>query len=107
MRKQCSSNLQNAVQVSLHAVTELVFQSDTGVMGGLIVMSDLEDGRRKGSLNWSGMPCLMWSVDREAGVSMMYASNIAPFGDIKSGEMQRLFEKEMYRRLEESRQARN
>jgi len=40
-------------------------------------------------------------------VSMMYASNIAPFGDIKSGEMQRLFEKEMYRRLEESRQARN
>jgi len=76
-------------------------------LGGLIVMSDLEDGRRKGSLNWSGMPCLMWSVDREAGVSMMYASNIAPFGDIKSGEMQRLFEKEMYRRLEESRQARN
>ncbi|KAH7420158.1 beta-lactamase/transpeptidase-like protein [Cadophora sp. MPI-SDFR-AT-0126] len=71
-------------------------------LGGTIVMSDVE-GRRKGSMNWSGMPCLMWSVDREAGLSLMYASNILPFGDYKSGEMQRLFEREMYRRLEESR----
>ncbi|PVH80530.1 beta-lactamase/transpeptidase-like protein [Cadophora sp. DSE1049] len=76
-------------------------------LGGTIVMSDIEGGRRKGSMNWSGMPCLMWSVDREKGLNLMYASNVAPFGDYKSGEMQRLFERETYRRLEESRRGGN
>ncbi|KAH6713400.1 beta-lactamase/transpeptidase-like protein [Leptodontidium sp. MPI-SDFR-AT-0119] len=72
-------------------------------LGGGIFMGDIETGRRKGTLNWSGMPNLLWSVDREAGLNLLYASNVAPFGDYKSGEMQRLFETEMYKRFGESK----
>lgn len=68
-------------------------------LGGELVMSNKENGMKSGTMTWSGLPNLLWSIDREAGLNLFYASQIVPFGDYKSGVMQREFEKEMYRRL--------
>lgn len=73
-----------------------------GLVGGL-VMDDVEGSLRRGTATWSGLPNLLWTIDRVKGLSCFYASNILPFGDHKSAEMQRLFEREMYARLEKSR----
>ncbi|KAH6666716.1 beta-lactamase/transpeptidase-like protein [Halenospora varia] len=68
-------------------------------LGGELVMSNKENGMKAGTMTWSGLPNLLWSIDREAGLNLFYASQIVPFGDYKSGVMQREFEKEMYHRL--------
>ncbi|KAL2071822.1 hypothetical protein VTL71DRAFT_13057 [Oculimacula yallundae] len=70
-------------------------------LGGMIMMENIETGRNKGTMAWSGLPNLLWSIDKEKRLNLMYASNVLPFGDYKSGEMQRLFETEMYKRFEE------
>lgn len=75
---------------------------DTDVQWGLgsrIILSDLETGVRKGSLQWSGLPNLLWTIDRKSGLCMFFASNLIPFGDAKIHEYQQLFEKEMYSRF--------
>jgi len=69
-------------------------------LGGLLFLEDYEEtGRRKGTLTWSGMPNLMWTINREAGLCALYAGNLLPFGDFASGDMQMRFEREMYARL--------
>jgi len=77
-------------------------------LGGALNMDEPDlsvDGngsrRRKGTLTWSGLPNLLWTVDREAGLALFYASNVLPFGDISSGESQREWENAIYRRYEE------
>jgi CubicO group peptidase (beta-lactamase class C family) len=67
-------------------------------LGGLLILSDKETGVKSGTLSWSGLPNLLWTIDRESGLSLFYASNVCPFGDHKSHKMQQLFEKEMYAR---------
>jgi hypothetical protein len=71
-------------------------------LGGMMILEDEDTGRKSGTMSWSGLPNLLWSIDREAGLNLFYASNIVPCGDHKSGEIQRLFEKEMYDRYAES-----
>ncbi|KAF7952358.1 uncharacterized protein EAE97_001855 [Botrytis byssoidea] len=70
-------------------------------LGGLLIEEDVEGGKKKGTLTWSGMPNLLWSIDRESGLACFYASNVLPFGDPKSHEMQQLFERQMYKRFGE------
>jgi CubicO group peptidase (beta-lactamase class C family) len=67
-------------------------------LGGQLILSDGETGIKGGTLTWSGLPNLLWTVDRRSGLSLFYASNVVPFGDIKSHKMQQFFEKEMYAR---------
>lgn len=67
-------------------------------LGGLLILSDLKTGLKKGSLTWSGLPNLLWTIDRDSGLALLYASNILPFGDFQSATYQKLFEKEMYDR---------
>ncbi|KUJ15948.1 beta-lactamase/transpeptidase-like protein, partial [Mollisia scopiformis] len=69
-------------------------------IGGSLTDQDVETGKKKGTLSWSGLPNLLWTIDRTTGLNCMYASNVIPFGDYKSGEMQRMFEKEMYSRYD-------
>ncbi|TVY35060.1 Acyltransferase [Lachnellula subtilissima] len=71
-------------------------------LGGMMVLEDEDTGRTSGTLSWSGMPNLLWSIDRNAGLNLLYASNILPCGDFKSGDVQRWFEKKMYMRFQES-----
>ncbi|KAF5873049.1 putative beta-lactamase family protein [Botrytis fragariae] len=70
-------------------------------LGGLFIEEDIGGGKKKGTLTWSGMPNLLWSIDKEAGLACLYASNVLPFGDPKSHEMQQMFEKEMYKKFGE------
>lgn len=70
-------------------------------LAGVVVMQDLETGPKEGTMSWSGLPNLMWTMDRASGLCLFYASNLVPFGDFKSHEMQQLFEKEMYKRYAE------
>jgi CubicO group peptidase (beta-lactamase class C family) len=67
-------------------------------LGGLLILKDLDAGLKKSTLSWSGLPNLLWTIDRETGLALFYASNIVPFGDFQSGQYQQLFEKEMYDR---------
>jgi CubicO group peptidase (beta-lactamase class C family) len=69
-------------------------------LGGELFLEDYFTGRKKGTLTWSGMTNLQWTIDRKAGICAFYASNLLPFGDFPSGDMQVKFEKEMYARAE-------
>jgi len=66
---------------------------------GEIIEKDEATGRKKGTLGWSGLPNLLWTIDREAGLACFYAGNLIPFGDQASHRVQQMFEKEMYDRL--------
>ncbi|KAH8820817.1 beta-lactamase/transpeptidase-like protein [Xylogone sp. PMI_703] len=68
-------------------------------LGGRLVMGDLETGLKKGSMQWSGLPNLIWTIDRTSGLCMFYASNLVPFGDKKIYEYANLFQKEMCSRF--------
>ncbi|KPM39838.1 hypothetical protein AK830_g6733 [Neonectria ditissima] len=69
-------------------------QYDWG-LGGLLTMED-GDWRKKGCLNWSGMPNLLWFLDRAAGLCGIYGGQLMPAGDVKAKEMITLFEKTIY-----------
>jgi hypothetical protein len=71
-------------------------------LSGMMVLEDEATGRIRGTMSWSGLPNLLWSIDRNAGLNLLYVSNIVPCGDYKSGEVHRWFEKEMYMRFQES-----
>jgi len=68
---------------------------------GMLIQSDLETGLKKGTLTWSGLPNLLWTIDRQKGLACFYACNLVPWGDTKIHSMQQAFEKEMYRRVAE------
>lgn len=87
-----SSFLDESGMFSAHEVGTKV---DYG-LGGELILSDKSTGIRSGTLTWSGLPNLLWTIDRASGLSLLYASNIVPFGDHKSRKFQQLFEKEMY-----------
>ncbi|KFY27340.1 hypothetical protein V493_03548 [Pseudogymnoascus sp. VKM F-4281 (FW-2241)] len=65
-------------------------------LGGLLVLSDDDTGMKSGTMTWSGLPNLLWSIDRRSGLSLFYAGNVIPFGDLRSHKMQQLFEREVY-----------
>lgn len=74
----------------------------TGVdwgLGSMLVTSDVEGARKKGTLSWSGLPNLLWTIDREAGLACFFAAQVMPFGDKQMHYFQQAFEREMYRRL--------
>jgi CubicO group peptidase (beta-lactamase class C family) len=50
-------------------------------LGGLLLMEDVKNDRLekpKGTLSWGGATNLTWSVNRERGVALLYASNVWP-----------------------------
>ena len=71
-------------------------------LGSMLILQDEETGRKSGTLSWSGLPNLLWTIDRATGLNLMYASNLVPFGDFPSARMQVLFETEMYKRFAEA-----
>ncbi|KAG6012890.1 hypothetical protein E4U43_007597 [Claviceps pusilla] len=74
-------------------------------LGGLMIMEDCEGDvwRRKGCISWGGFPNLFWSIDREAGLCVLIAFQLIPFGDEQCVRLGRLFEKTIYKRLKESK----
>lgn len=52
--------------------------------------------RSKGSLNWGGLPNLMWMIDREKGIALFFGSQLLPPGDNPSIDAWRRFEEAVY-----------
>lgn len=67
-------------------------------LGGILVLDDLDTGLSKGTMTWTGMCNTLWTIDRKAGLCLFYGTNVIPYGDVRSYEMQQVFEKEMYTR---------
>ncbi|TVY15915.1 Acyltransferase LovD [Lachnellula arida] len=65
-------------------------------LGGAIVLEDIPGGRRKGTMTWTGLPNIYWWVDRVAGISGVFGTQILPFGDEKCIELFREFENFVY-----------
>ncbi|KFZ11007.1 hypothetical protein V501_04948 [Pseudogymnoascus sp. VKM F-4519 (FW-2642)] len=53
-------------------------------LGGMLNMEPFPSGRRKGAMQWGGMPNLFWWVDRESAICGAYFSQVMPMGDRKS-----------------------
>jgi CubicO group peptidase (beta-lactamase class C family) len=70
-------------------------------LGAMLIQTDQPTGPKAGTLTWFGLPNLQWSIDRESGLTLFYASSLLPFGDYSSYRFQKLFENEMYARYAE------
>lgn len=68
-------------------------------LGGMINVEDLEGGRKKGSMCWTGLSNTLWWIDRTSGVSGTYWSQLVPHGDPKISEHFAQFEREIYDKL--------
>ncbi|OBT67444.1 hypothetical protein VE03_03022 [Pseudogymnoascus sp. 23342-1-I1] len=61
----------------------------TQALGGVVCREDVYGGvnggegkrRSKGSLNWGGLPSVLWMVDRERGLAMVWGTQLMPTGD--------------------------
>lgn len=74
-------------------------------LGGLVILDDIEKPdyyKPKGTLTWSGLPNLVWAVNREKGLALMYATQIVPWGDEKSHALTQAFETAVWRNLSKS-----
>lgn len=70
-------------------------QKDWG-LGGLLIPSDLPDGKKAGTMIWGGAPNLIWWIDRATGLCGLYAGQVWPPGDAKCAVLDRKFEQGMY-----------
>jgi len=64
--------------------------------GGAVIMEDIPGRRRMGTMTWAGMPNLYWWIDRAAGISGVFGTQILPTGDEKAIELFREFENFVY-----------
>ncbi|KAL1898908.1 hypothetical protein Sste5346_003319 [Sporothrix stenoceras] len=65
-------------------------------LGGGLNLDDVPGGRSAGTIAWGGLPNLSWTVDRKAGVAMLYASQMLPPGEPLSAWVVRKLEAEIY-----------
>ncbi|OCL05447.1 beta-lactamase/transpeptidase-like protein [Glonium stellatum] len=71
-------------------------------LGSLVVLDDIETPnyyKPKGTLTWSGLPNLVWAVNREKGLALFYATQIVPWGDEKSHTLTHAFETAAWKNL--------
>lgn len=71
-------------------------------LGGFLVMEDCKREnyfKPKGTLTWSGMPNLLWSVNRERGLALMFATQVVPWNDEKSQALGAAFETAVWTNL--------
>lgn len=77
---------------------EMVVQPEemNHALGGQVVEKDSPGGRKAGSMSWGGLPNLMWFVDRESGIALLYCSQLLPPGDHASKATLERFESAVY-----------
>jgi CubicO group peptidase (beta-lactamase class C family) len=71
-------------------------------LGGLLLMEDVKRDvyfKPKGTLSWTGLPNLLWSVNRERGLALMVAMQTLPWADRKSFDLVARFETAVWRNL--------
>ena len=70
-------------------------ESDWGI-GGIIFEEDDVGRRKKGTLNWGGMPNTFWIIDREADLAFTFGTQVLPPGDVPTGKMIKEVELALY-----------
>ncbi|CZR68167.1 related to beta-lactamase class C and other penicillin binding proteins [Phialocephala subalpina] len=65
-------------------------------LAGLINHTDFPGRRLAGALQWSGMPNLIWWVDRKTGIAATTFLQLMPVGDTIAGEFNVRFEEAVY-----------
>ncbi|KAE8553928.1 hypothetical protein EYB25_002466 [Talaromyces marneffei] len=65
-------------------------------VGGQISEKGWVNGRKAGSMSWSGLPNLNWVIDRESGIAFLYFSQLLPAGDAVSRATLERFEYAIY-----------
>ncbi|KIW17991.1 hypothetical protein PV08_02277 [Exophiala spinifera] len=68
-------------------------------LAGMLILEDIQTGRKSGSMSWGGYPNLKWWIDRKTGLCGLYASQLIPPGDAMSVKMYEIFQAEMYKRF--------
>lgn len=71
-------------------------------LGGVLVTEDVDRPdffRPKGTLSWSGLPNLLWGVNRERGLAIMFATQVVPWADRKCWEVIGKFETAAWKNL--------
>lgn len=71
-------------------------------LAGLLVEEDVvRDNyfRPAGTLSWSGLPNLAWSVNRERGLATFFATQVSPWADRKTWDVVARFETAVWRNL--------
>lgn len=53
-------------------------------LAGTVAPQDVPGRRKKGSVNWGGLPNQVWWVDRESGVAAALMTQVLPMGDLPS-----------------------
>jgi CubicO group peptidase (beta-lactamase class C family) len=72
-------------------------------LGGMFLMEHVDREnyfKPKGTLCWSGLPNLQWSVNRERGMALFVATQVLPWGDRKTFDLVARFETAVWRNLE-------
>ncbi|KAM0752293.1 beta-lactamase/transpeptidase-like protein [Meredithblackwellia eburnea MCA 4105] len=67
--------------------------------GGALLMDDLASGRKKGSLNWSGMASTYWVIDPASEIAFVVFTNVLPYGPEQIWDMWDKVETSLYKGL--------
>jgi hypothetical protein len=70
---------------------------------GTINSRDVPGRRHAGTVNWGGLPNLLWWIDREAGVAATFFTQIMPAGDAVCGKIASELEEALYSLVDENR----
>jgi CubicO group peptidase (beta-lactamase class C family) len=65
-------------------------------LGGMVSETDLPGGRKAGSMWWGGLPNLIWVIDRQTGLALLYGSQLLPTHEEVSRRTFRMFEAALY-----------
>ncbi|KAH6615400.1 beta-lactamase/transpeptidase-like protein [Boeremia exigua] len=71
-------------------------------LSGLLVTNDVDRDdffRPKATLAWTGLPNLLWSINRERGLALFIATQVMPWGDSKTWELNKRFETAVWRTM--------
>lgn len=72
----------------------------TCAMGGMVVLEDLPGRRMKGSMYWGGLLNVFFWMDRKAGLTGIFGSQVFPAGDSICLGLFAEFERETYKAIE-------
>jgi hypothetical protein len=71
-------------------------------LGGLLLMEDVQREKYfkpKGMMSWTGLPNLLWSVNRERGLALIVAMQVLPWADRKAFDLVARFKTAVRRNL--------
>ncbi|KAF1937935.1 beta-lactamase/transpeptidase-like protein [Clathrospora elynae] len=75
-------------------------------LGSLLLMEDVKREnyfKPKNTLSWTGLPNLLWSINRERGMALFFAQHVSPWADRKAFDLVARFETAVWRNLKLSK----